>query len=142
MKRLLKKFPVNGSSVKIIENNSEKKPQNIEKIELKSVISQEIGEIKQELEQSKPVVLGDDIRLLGELLGYLRQNKEMSLLMLCRQIKTIKVDAGVAEIVSDDDNMKSLVSNEKYHQVVGEFFKGKGLGFKIFYKYRFEKVLG
>ena len=141
LKRLLKKFPVNGSSIKIIENNSEKKPQNIEKIELKNVISQEIGEIKQELEQAKPTVLGDDIRLLGELLGYLRQNKEMSLLMLCRQIKTIKVDGNVAEIVSDDDNMKSLVSNEKYHQVIGEFFKGKGLGFKIFEKVQTESAV-
>ena len=131
MRRLLRNFPVNGPSVKI-ENNTEKKPQNIEKIDLKKVISQEIGDIKQEIEQSKSIVLNDEIKLLGELLGYLRQNKEMSLLMLCRQIKSIKVKDGVAEIVSDDNNIDSLVSNEKYHQVIGEFFKGKGLGFKIF----------
>ena len=135
MRRLLRNFPVNGPSVKI-ENNTEKKPQNIEKIDLKKVISQEIGDIKQEIEQSKSIVLNDEIKLLGELLGYLRQNKEMSLLMLCRQIKSIKVKDGVAEIVSDDNNIDSLVLNEKYHQVIGEFFKGKGLGFKIF-----EKVL-
>lgn len=139
MRRLLRNFPVNGPSVKI-ENNTEKKPQNIEKIDLKKVISQEIGDIKQEIEQSKSIVLNDEIKLLGELLGYLRQNKEMSLLMLCRQIKSIKVKDGVAEIVSDDNNIDSLVSNEKYHQVIGEFFKGKGLGFKIFEKVKTESA--
>lgn len=139
MRRLLRNFPVNGPSVKI-ENNTEKKPQNIEKVDLKKVISQEIGEIKQEIEQSKSIVLNDEIKLLGELLGYLRQNKEMSLLMLCRQIKSIKVKDGVAEIVSDDNNIDSLVSNEKYHQVIGEFFKGKGLGFKIFEKVKTESA--
>ena len=139
MRRLLRNFPVNGPSVKI-ENNTEKKPQNIEKIDLKKVISQEIGDIKQEIEQSKSIVLNDEIKLLGELLGYLRQNKEMSLLMLCRQIKSIKVQDGVAEIVSDDNNIDSLVSNEKYHQVIGEFFKGKGLGFKIFEKVKTESA--
>ena len=139
MRRLLRNFPVNGPSVKI-ENNTEKKPQNIEKIDLKKVISQEIGDIKQEIEQSKSIVLNDEIKLLGELLGCLRQNKEMSLLMLCRQIKSIKVKDGVAEIVSDDNNIDSLVSNEKYHQVIGEFFKGKGLGFKIFEKVKTESA--
>lgn len=139
MRRLLRNFPVNGPSVKF-ENNTEKKPQNIEKIDLKKVISQEIGDIKQEIEQSKSIVLNDEIKLLGELLGYLRQNKEMSLLMLCRQIKSIKVKDGVAEIVSDDNNIDSLVSNEKYHQVIGEFFKGKGLGFKIFEKVKTESA--
>lgn len=139
MRRLLRNFPVNGPSLKI-ENNAEKKPQNIEKIDLKKVISQEIGEIKQEIEQAKPMFINDEIKLLGELLGYLRQSKEMSLLMLCRQIKSIKVKDDIAEIVSDDDNIDLIVSNKKYHQVIGEFFKGKGLGFKIFEKVKTESA--
>ena len=112
LRRLLRNFPVNGPSVKI-ENNAEKKPQNIEKIDLKKVISQEIGEIKQEIEQAKPMFINDEIKLLGELLGYLRQSKEMSLLMLCRQIKSIKVKDGIAEIVSDDNNIDSVFTFSK-----------------------------
>ena len=141
MKRLLKKFPVNGSSIKQIEENIEKKSQNNEKISIKNVVSAEIDSIKQEIEQVKPVVINDEIKLLGELLGYLRQNKEMSLLMLCRQIKSIKVSAGVAEIDSDDAGIAEIMTNEKYHSVVGEFFKQKGLGFRVFEKVQTESAV-
>lgn len=141
MKRLLKKFPVNGSSIKQIEENIEKKSQNNEKISIKNVISAEINSIKQEIEQANPVVINDEIKLLGELLGYLRQNKEMSLLMLCRQIKSIKVSADIAEIDSDDAGIAEIMTNEKYHVVVSEFFKQKGLGFKVFEKVQTESAV-
>ena len=141
MKRLLKKFPVNGSSIKEIEEKLEKKSQNNEKISVKNVISAEISAIKQEIEQSSPVVVNDEIKLLGELLGYLRQSKEMSLLMLCRQIKSIKIVSGTAEIDSDDENISSLMTNEKYHSVIGEFFKQKGLGFRVFEKVQTESAV-
>jgi hypothetical protein len=138
---LLKKFPVNGSSIKEIEEKFEKKSQNNEKISIKNVISAEISAIKQEIEQANPVVVNDEIKLLGELLGYLRQSKEMSLLMLCRQIKSIKIVSGIAEIDSDDENISSLMTNEKYHSVIGEFFKQKGLGFRVFEKVQTESAV-
>ena len=141
LKRLLKKFPVNGSSIKEIKESINKKSQNNEKTALKNVISAEISVIKQEIEQSSPVVINDEIKLLGELLGYLRQNKEMSLLMLCRQIKSIKINGGVAEIDSDDAGIAEIMTNEKYHLVVGEFFKQKGLGFKVFEKVQTESAV-
>ena len=141
LKRLLKKFPVNGSSIKEIKESINKKSQNNEKTALKNVISAEISAIKQEIEQSSPVVINDEIKLLGELLGYLRQNKEMSLLMLCRQIKSIKINGGVAEIDSDDAGIAEIMTNEKYHLVVGEFFKQKGLGFKVFEKVQTESAV-
>lgn len=141
MKRLLKKFPVNGSSIKGIEEKLEKKSQNNEKISIKNVISTEISAIKQEIEQSSPVVVNDEIKLLGELLGYLRQSKEMSLLMLCRQIKSIKIVSGIAEIDSDDENISSLMTNEKYHSVIGEFFKQKSLSFRVFEKVQTESAV-
>jgi hypothetical protein len=128
---LLKKFPVNGSSIKQIEENIEKKSQNNEKISIKNVISAEIDSIKQEIEQVKPVVINDEIKLLGELLGYLRQNKEMSLLMLCRQIDKIELEGNTVVIFSQDDEVQSLVSNERYSQELNSFFKQKGLGFRV-----------
>ena len=107
---------------------------------IKNVISAEIGAIKQEIEQSSPVVINDEIKLLGELLGYLRINREMSLLMICRQIKSIKIVSGIAEIDSDD-NISEIMTNEKYHSVMGEFFKQKGLGFRVFEKVQTESAI-
>lgn len=128
MRRLLRNFPVNGLSEKI----PEKKLQNEQKKELKNAINTEIVEIKEELEQAKPIVISSDIRLLGELLAFLRTRKEMPLLMLCRQIKSIKIEDGLAVVYADDDNINELVTNEKYYEVMAGFFKEKGLGFKIY----------
>ena len=52
--------------------------------------------------------------------------------MLCRQIKNIKNEDGVAVIYANDDSINELVVNEKYHEVMAGFFKEKGLGFKIY----------
>ena len=70
-------------------------------------------------------------KLLGELLSYLRKNKEMSALMHCRQIKTIAVSDGIAELSGDDDSLAELETNEKLHEVLTEFFESKHLKFKV-----------
>ena len=132
MRRLLRNFPVNGLSEKILEKIPEKKLQNEQKIEIKNVINAEIVEIKQELEQTKPISISSEMRLLGELLSFLRSRKEMPLLMLCRQINKISIQDGIAVIFSNDDSLNEIAINEHYHEVVLEFFKEKGLGFKIY----------
>lgn len=71
------------------------------------------------------------IKILGELLTFLRKEKSMSLLMLCRQIEKIEIDKGIAIIYSEDDDIMSLQTNEKYHSEISKFFENKGLGFKI-----------
>ena len=72
---------------------------------------------------------GDDI--LGELLGYLREKKLMSTLMLCRQIEKIEVKSGVCELSAMSGDISELFVNDKHKQTLEKFFKGKGLGFKI-----------
>lgn len=72
----------------------------------------------------------DDLKLLGELLGMLRREKEMSTLMICRQIKEIKVNGTVAEI-SGDDSLDELLTNENSNKIIQQFFEKKGLGFVI-----------
>ena len=108
----------------------EEKSQKIQENQLKQAIVQEINEIKQDIfaEKSKDM---QQLRLLGDLLRYLRTNKSMPLLMLCRQIQTIEVDGSVALIYSEDDSIGSLVSNEKYKAELDAFFKQNGLSFKI-----------
>ena len=55
----------------------------------------------------------------------------MSTLMMCRQIETIEVSDGVASLFSESADLTELVVNEKYKSELDEFFKGKGLSFKV-----------
>lgn len=51
--------------------------------------------------------------------------------MLCRQIKKLEISDGVVVIHSDDAEISQLVLNEKYKKELDEFFKQKGLSFKL-----------
>ena len=73
----------------------------------------------------------NSIKLLGELLGFLRKERLMSLLMLCRQISKLEIQGKVVEIFSDDDEMLELQTNEKYRVEMIRFFESKGLSFKV-----------
>ena len=55
----------------------------------------------------------------------------MSTLMMCRQIETIEVNDGVAILYSESADLSEIVSNEKHKTEIDNFFKGKGLSFKI-----------
>ena len=69
--------------------------------------------------------------LLGELLKFLRESKELSCLMLCRKISNIIVNNNVAKIDTDESVASELCNNEKYYKLLTEFFKSKSLDFKI-----------
>lgn len=69
--------------------------------------------------------------LLGDLLFYLRQQKLMSTLMLCRQIEYIEVKNNIAVLDSESEDIKELIENEKHKIELDKFFKEKGLSFKI-----------
>lgn len=106
-------------------------------------VKSEIKEIKAEMQkmafEEKPseataVSGGGEIsplKLLGELLTFLRKEKSMSALMLCRQISKIEVQGKTAIIYSDDDEMMALQNNDRFRADVSRFFEGKGLGFKV-----------
>lgn len=70
-------------------------------------------------------------KLLGELLSYLRKSKEMSLLMLSRQIKKIFVENSVVEIYGEDPSLVELEKNEKFNKVLSSFFEERQLTFKV-----------
>lgn len=69
--------------------------------------------------------------ILGELLSWLRENKQMSTLMICRQIDDIKVENSTVELDSKRINLRELVENEKHKVELDKFFKLKGLSYKI-----------
>lgn len=145
MRKLLNKssFPVNSSSdEKLLKN-----PLEIQQIA--EVVNVEINQLKNEISnknlQANKVeekdVFADDlknsscnstsIKLLGELLAFLRKERLMSLLMLCRQIEKIEIENKTAIISSSDDDMMSLQTNDRFRTDILRFFESKGLSFKV-----------
>ena len=124
MKKLLRNFPDN--SLEVLKSETSKKTVSVQ--EIKAVVSDEIQEIKKEIQSSKQ---DEKLKILGDLLRFLRENKSMSLLMLCRQIDKIELEGNTVVIFSQDDEVQSLVSNERYSQELNSFFKQKGLGFRV-----------
>ena len=116
MKKLLKTFPETSLS----ENLSKQTSKVVENV------VEEIQAIKEEISKDD-----QGLKILGELLGYLRQTKEMSTLMLCRKISKINMNLLIAELYSDDESIVELENNEKHFLVLKQFFESRGLGFKI-----------
>lgn len=81
-------------------------------------------------QNSAILVRKSDENMLGDLLFYLRSQKLMSTLMMCRQIDKIEVMEKTAYLSSDSADLSDLVSNEKHKIELENFFKSKGLGFK------------
>ena len=124
---MLRNFPAKSSNLDVAEIKKEIKEISAILQPAKSVQPEmQIFDEKKSL--SKPSF---EENLLGDLLFYLRTEKLMSTLMVCRQIEKIEVDGGVAMLTAESADITDLVSNEKYKQDLESFFKSKGLGFKI-----------
>lgn len=72
--------------------------------------------------------------LLGDLLWYLRENRLMSTLMVCRQIEKIELQNDVAQLYSSTTDLTELVTNDRHKTELDKFFKSKGLSFKLLEK--------
>ena len=124
---MLRNFPAKSSNLDVAEIKKEIKEISAILQPAKSVQPEmQIFDEKKSL--SKPSF---EENLLGDLLFYLRTEKLMSTLMVCRQIEKIEVDGGVAMLTAESADITDLVLNEKYKQDLESFFKSKGLGFKI-----------
>lgn len=69
--------------------------------------------------------------LLGKLLTFLRERKDMSLLSCIRQALGMRVRGNVAEIYMDDQLSIDLATREKYKPLLSEFFSGFGLTYRF-----------
>ena len=65
---------------------------------------------------------------MGELLTFLRTNKYMGLLMICRKINFITIKENIVEF--DCDENEEIFSNENYVEILREFFKERNLDLK------------
>ena len=70
-------------------------------------------------------------QILGELLNYLRENKFMSTLMLCRQIEKIEIVGNVAKHFAKEGYHNEIESNAAKRKEINEFFESRGLSFVV-----------
>ena len=124
---MLRNFPAKSSNLDVAEIKKEIKEIS-PKLQPAKSVQPEMQIFDEKKSISKPSF---EENLLGDLLFYLRTEKLMSTLMVCRQIEKIEVDGGVAMLTAESADITDLVSNEKYKQDLESFFKSKGLGFKI-----------
>ena len=93
------------------------------------MIAKEVELIDFSTHASDSVIKVDE--LLGDLLFYLRQNKAMSTLMICRQIERIELKDKVAILCSEKADISEIMTTERNRLELEKFFSQKGLGFKI-----------
>ena len=125
---MLKTFPDKSSNLNVAKIKKEVEEIKTKIIETKSV-QPEMMVFDNQNSINKSFVV--DENMLGDLLFYLRSQKLMSTLMMCRQIEKIEVTDQVALICSESADLSDLVLNEKHKLELDNFFKSKGLSFKI-----------
>lgn len=123
LRKSLKSFPDNGSGLIQKEIANEIK-------EIKTAVKEMVAEPQTSFIEEKQEVVLDGNRLLGELLGYLRTNKLMSVLMICRQIAKIEIESAEAVIYPSDTD--DISNNEQVREELKKFFNGKGLSFRMY----------
>jgi len=87
--------------------------------------------LKEEVKEVKEVKSVKDTQLLGNLLQYLREHKDMSLLAGVRQVNDVRVDNGVAVFYLGDKLTLDIISRDKYKPVFNDFFDNLGLKYQF-----------
>lgn len=146
-------FPVNGLDIEntkniknpsnfIVSENSKDIEKNlvsdgnlVKNTDVAKIVTENLNQIKSDFDvfsNNKSKIVSGDLVILGELLKYLRESKNFSTLMVCRKIKSISVADGIAEIdFGTESDSDEYLSNEKYGEILREFFKSNGLGMKV-----------
>ena len=124
---MLKTFPDKSSNLNVAEIKKE-----VEEIKVQLTSQKSVHPEMMVFDNQKPANKSfvADENMLGDLLFYLRSQKLMSTLMVCRQIEKIEVADGVA-LISSEADLADLILNEKHKLELDNFFKSKGLSFKI-----------
>lgn len=124
---MLKTFPDKSSNLNVAEIKKE-----VEEIKVQLTSQKSVQPEMMVFDNQKPTNKSfvADENMLGDLLFYLRSQKLMSTLMVCRQIEKIEVADGVA-LISSEADLTDLILNEKHKLELDNFFKSKGLSFKI-----------
>ena len=92
--------------------------------------AKQLQQVNQSAEQVNQSNTNGD-KLLGQILTYLREQKLMSLLMACRQITKIVIEANIAKLFVKDQSAISMITSEKYSKVLTDYLDNFGLKWQI-----------
>ena len=90
--------------------------------------------VQTQSQQTKPDAHDIDITqnsMFGELLSYLRNSKNMSLLAMVRSSKDFKVEGKVATLYVEDKETYDMLNLERYNKILNEFFTSVGVSFRV-----------
>lgn len=73
----------------------------------------------------------NDNELLGKLLNFLRERKDMSLLTCLRQVSGAELNGKNATFYFDDEMNIEIVNKEKYRRILNEFFGTLGIEYSF-----------
>ena len=90
MRRLLRSFPDKGSNL-IVKEEVVKEIQEIKQTIQLTETKSEVVSLFDNVAPKEDSGVISETQLLGELLSNLRKNKQMSVLMICRQISKIEI---------------------------------------------------
>ena len=86
---------------------------------------------KYEVAEQENATKVSDNRILGELLSFVKDKKEMSLLAILRQTENVSLSGKTVIIAVDDKMTKDLILRDKYKPVLNEFFESRGLSYSV-----------
>lgn len=75
--------------------------------------------------------MDQDFKIFSELLKFLRDSKNLKMLMTCRQIKNLKILNNQISIIADDQVLDEVCQNEEFAETLKNFFSKYNLSFKI-----------
>lgn len=55
----------------------------------------------------------------------------MSILMICRQIDSVRINGDIVELGSEQVDLKELIQNERNKLELDKFFRAKNLSYRI-----------
>ena len=131
MRRLLKNFPDKGSNL-IDKEDVVKEIQDIKQTIQLTEAKSEVVSLFDNVAPKEDSGVISETQLLGELLSNLRKNKQMSVLMICRQISKIEIIDGIA-IIHQSGQDEISVSDQACAELK-KFFDSKGLGYRVYKK--------
>ncbi len=120
MKKLLKIFPDKGSS----------QEQKLTDVRINE-ITENLSEIKSELENSSAMKTDEGFKLFAKLMRAFHEKKNLKILTLCRQIRSIDIAGGKASLNADDAVLDEISKSQEFYFEFKTFFESEGLGFNL-----------
>lgn len=123
----LEKIVSGGAFTTLPAKNAENRPVTTGNVEINQEKVQKTVE-----NASKSVQNSENANnLLGQLLAFLRENKDMGLLTAIRQVQNVDLNGKEATFYVDDKLTLELISREKNKLVLREFFDNLGISYQF-----------